>query len=240
MKHPLALTVAVICLAMPALSAEVPDIFKGLFEKDVPVRATIGMVVPPAEIDKHVAKVEAAARKDPEWFTEYSSSSAPGTPLPFHEKLGLTQAEYDDYLALWRKREFRPLEEVLLLLRESPGGVWTLTATGNASQLSTLRFQNESGTFRSPNGELKRIEDIKAAADSILGEWTGPEWRFEEETSLGKTKENISFGRFADGKHGLVVYRLQDVSSEGTVLMDRSLVIRFALGEAGQLKRRAP
>lgn len=240
MKHPLVTTATVLCLALPAMSAEVPEIFKGLFEKDVPVRATIGMVVPPAEIDKHVAKVEAAARKDPEWFKEYSAASSPGTPLPFHEKLGLTQAEYDDYLALWRKREFRAMEEVLLLLRESPGGIWTLTATGNASQLSTLRFQTESGTFRSPNGELKRIEDIKAPADSILGEWSGPEWRFEEETSLGKTKENIALGRFADGKFGVVVYRMQDVSSEGTVLMDRSLVIRFALGEAGQLKRKAP
>jgi len=240
MNRRLALSAAALCLATPAMSAEVPPIFKGLFEKDIPVRATIGMVVPPAEIDKHVAKVEAAARKDPEWFTEYSTASPPGSPLPFHEKLGLTQAEYDDYLALWRKREFRAVEEVLLLLRESPGGTWTLTATGNASQLSTLRYQPESDTFRSPNGELKRIEDIAAVPDSILGEWTGPEWRFEDESSLGKTKENFALGRFADGKHGLVVYRMQDISSEGTLLMDRSLVIRFALGAAGQIRRGAP
>lgn len=240
MKHPFALTTAAFCLVSPAICAELPEVFKGLFEKDVPVRATIGMVVPPSDLDKYVAKVEAASRLDPEWFAEYSTASPPGSPLPFHEKLGLTQAEYDEYIALWRKREFRTIEEVLLLLRESAGGTWTLTATGNASQLSTLRYQPKNDTFRSPNGEMVRIEDIAAVADSILGEWSGPEWRFEEETSLGKTKENIALGRFADGKHGLVVYRLQDVSSVGTLLMDKNLVIRFALGAAGQVRQPKP
>ena len=235
-QFPAVFTALTFCAAS-GLSAEVPDVFKGLFEKEVPVRAHIGMVVPPAEIDKHVAKVEAAARANPEWFEEYSTSSPPGSPLPFHENLGLTQAEYDEYLALWRQREFRPTEEVMLLLRPSFGGTWTITASGEAGMLSTLRFDPEAGTFRSPNGVLKRIEDIEADPDSILGEWGGPEWRFEEETGFGQTKENIALGRFADGKHGLVVYRIQEVSAGGTRLLDRSLVIRFALGAAGQIRQ---
>lgn len=235
MNRNLPLFLATILLA-PVAQANVPEIFKGLFEKDTPVRAQIGMVLPPAEIDKHVAKVEAAARVDPDWFREYSTSSPPGTPLPYHEKLGLTRAEYDDYIALWRKREFRPMEDVMLLLRESTGGTWTLTATGEASMLSTLRYHVEADEFRSPNGKLDRIEDIDAHPDSILGAWKGPEWRFEEETGLGQTKENIAFGKFADGKHGLVVYRVQEISSEGTRLMDRSLVVRFALGDAGKVR----
>ena len=227
--------VATLCL--PLLRAEeVPEIFKGLFEKDIPVRAQIGTVIPPADIDKHIAKVESAAKRDPEWFKTYSTTAAPGTPLPYHEKLGLTRAEYDDYIALWRQREFRALEEVMLLLRKSTGDTWTVTATGEAGAISTLRFNPESGNFRSPNGELVRIEDIKAEADSILGEWSGPEWRFEEETLFGTTKENIAFGRYADGKSGLIVYRIQEVSTEGTRLMDRSLIIRYALGEAGQVR----
>lgn len=223
-------------LGLSCLHAEnVPEIFKGLFEQDVPVRAQIGTVIPPAEIDKYIAKVETAARQDPEWFKTYSTSFAPGTPLAFHEKLGLTRAEYDEYIALWRKREFRTVEEVMLLLRKSSGNTWTVTATGEAGAISTLRFNPETGNFRSPNGELLRIEDIKADAESILGEWSGPEWRYEEETSFGITKENIAFGTFADGKNGLIIYRVQEISTEGTRLMDRSLVVRFALGAAGQV-----
>lgn len=218
-------------------AAEVPKVFTGLFTKDIPVKGQIGMVLPPPEINKFVAKVETAARKDPEWFREFSAESKPGLPLPYDERLGLTKEEYAEYLALWEKREFKAMEEVMILLRESTNGSWALTATGGASMLTTLRYQGKDDSFRSPNGELKRIDDIEADASSILGQWSGSEWKFEEETSLGKTKENIALGTFAGDKFGIIVYRVQELSSEGTRLLDKSLVVRFALGKAGQIKQ---
>lgn len=217
-------------------AAEAPKIFAGLFEQDIPVKAQIGMVIPPKEIDKYIAKVEASARKDPKWFREFSGNAKPGVPLPFDEHLGLTKEEYAEYLALWNKREFKPVEEVMLLLRQSAGSTWSITATGEASNLSTLRYNAKDDVFRSPNGDLKRIADIKAEATSILGEWSGLEWKFEEETGLGKTKENFALGRYADNKFGLIVYRVQELSTEGTRLLDKSLVVRFPLGKAGQVK----
>lgn len=227
-------------LAIPlitaASAAETPKVFAGLFEQDVVVKGQIGMVLPPKEIDKYVAKVETAARKDTKWFREFSKQTKPGIPLPFDERLGLTKEEYAEYIALWDKRQFKPVEEVMLVLRQSSGGTWSITGTGGASTVSTLRYDGKTDIFRSPNGELKRIDDIKADPSSILGAWTGHEWKFEEETSLGKTKENIAVGKFADNKFGLVVYRVQELSTEGTRLLDKSLVIRFPLGKAGQVK----
>lgn len=219
-------------------AAEVPKIFAGLFEQDIPVKGQIGMVMPPKEIETYVAKVEKAARSDPKWFREFSSSAKPGLPLPYDKRLGLTETEYTEYLALWNKREFKPIEEVMLMLRQSTGETWSLTSTGAASTFSTLRYSAKTDAFRSPNGELKRIEDIKADASSILGEWSGMEWKFEEETGLGKTKENFALGRFADKKYGIIVYRAQELSTEGTRLLDKSLVVRFALGKAGQAKEK--
>jgi hypothetical protein len=228
-----------LALISSAASAQVPKVFQGFFEKGVAVRGEIGMIEPPQEIDRYVAKVSDAARLDPKWFEEYSALAKPGAPLAYHEKLGLTQEEYADYLKLWGMREFKGVEDVLLLLRENAGGTWTLTSTGEASTLSTLRYHPATDVFTSPNGELGRIEDIDASADSILGAWKGPEWRFEEETALGRTKENFALGRLAGDKFGIVVYRFQEVSSEGTRLIDKSLVVRFALGKAGHLPERA-
>jgi hypothetical protein len=220
-------------------AAENPKVFLGLLEPNIPVRAQIGVVLPPPEIDKYVAKVEAAARKDPKWFREFSTSATPGAPLPFDERLGLTKEEYDEYLKLWEKREFKGVEEVMLLLRKSAGETWSISSTGGAGTLTTLRYSAKDDLFRSPNGELKRIKDIEAESTSILGAWSGFEWKFEEDTGLGKIKENLAIGRFADKKHGLIVYRAQELSSEGTRLLDKSLVIRFVLGKAGQVKETA-
>lgn len=217
-------------------AAEAPKVFAGLLEPGVAKRGQIGMVIPPQEIDKFVAKVEASARKDPKWFAEFSATAKPGVPLPYDERLGLTKEEYAEYLALWNKREFKPMEEVQLMLRESAGSGWVITSTGGASTLSTLRYMDKDDLFRSPNGELKRIDDINADPASILGEWTGSEWKFEEETSLGKTKENVALGRYTDNKFGLIVYRVQELSTEGTRLLDRSLVIRLPLGKSMETK----
>ncbi|MEX1115334.1 MAG: hypothetical protein WEB53_08785 [Akkermansiaceae bacterium] len=220
-------------------AAEAPRVFLGLLEPNIPVRAQIGVVLPPPEIDKYVAKVEVAARKDPKWFREFSSAATPGAPLPFDERLGLTKEEYEEYLKLWEKREFKGVEDIMLLLRPSSGDTWSISSTGGASTLTTLRYSAKDDHFRSPNGELKRIKDIEADSTSILGAWSGFEWKFEEDTGLGKIKENVAIGRFADKKYGLIVYRAQELSSEGTRLLDKSLVIRFVLGKAGQVKETA-
>ncbi len=228
--------IVAISLLTSLSAAEVPKIFAGLLLQDVPLKGQIGVVLPPAEIDKYVAKVETSARKDPKWFKEFSGAAKPGAPLPYDERLGLTKAEYDEYLALWNKREFKAIEDVMLLLRQGAGDTWSITSTGEASTFSTLRYSPKEDVFRSPNGELKRIEDITADASSILGAWSGMEWKFEEETGLGKTKENFALGRFADNKYGIIVYRAQELSSEGTRLLDKSLVVRFPLVKAAPAK----
>ena len=229
-------TLAASLVISSAFAAETPEIFSGLLEVGVAKRGQVGMVLPPAEIDKYVAKVEAAARKNTEWFREFSAKAKPGVPLPYDERLGLTKEEYEEYLALWNKREFKPAEDVVLMLRQSSDENWSLISTGAAGSLSTLRYSAKDDVFRSPNGELKRIDDINADPASILGAWTGKEWKFEEETSLGKTKENFAIGRMGDGKHGLVVYRVQELSSEGTRLLDKSIVIRFPVDASGAAK----
>ncbi|MEI8081118.1 MAG: hypothetical protein WCI74_04660 [Actinomycetes bacterium] len=221
-------------------AADVPKIFAGLFEPDIPVKGQIGKVMPPPEIDKYNAKVETAARKDSKWFREFFSQSKPGEALPYDERLGLTKEEYAEYLVLWNKRDFRPVEDVMLLLRQSSGDTWAITATGGASPISTLRYVSKDDVFRSPNGDLKRIKDIKAEASGVLTSWSGQEWKFAEDTGLGKIQENVAIGRFTDNKYGIIVYHAQELSTEGTRLLDKSLVVRFALGKAGQLKETRP
>jgi hypothetical protein len=226
---------AVIGTLATAAFAEVPEVLSFLPPGQLVKGATI-RVVPPEGLDPYVAKVEASARENPEWFEEHAKSAPPGVPLPYDPKLGLTREEYDEYLGLWQKREFKAVEPIVLRLRSAGENQWTINTAGGAHQIATLKYDAAEDVFRSPNGTLERIEDIKAEQLSILGEWSGHEWRFEEETSLGKTKENFAIGKTGDGNFGMLVYRMQEMSSEGTPLYDTSIVIRFALGEAGYLK----
>ena len=241
------LTLVAALVAPATFAADVPEPIAFL-TKDAFVKGAITVVIPPADLDKYVAKVEAAASNDPAWFKEHSKKAEPGVPLPYDPKIGLTQAEYDEYLKLWDAREFKAVEAVILQLKEASDGKWSITAAlggngqegGGSLPISTLKYDPKEDVYLSPNGTLKRLEDVKADKRSILGEWAGHEWRYEEETSLGKTKENFAIGKTADGKFGLMIYRMQEISSEGTRLYDKSLVVRFPMSEPGILKPQAP
>lgn len=221
------LVTLVLCLT--ARAQEAPLLFKGILKPNEPTKAEIVIVVPPPDIEKYISKVEQSATKNPKWFAEYSKASKPGVPLPFHENLGLTKEEYAAYIELWNKREYKVAQEVGLLLRPSSNDRWNIIGTGAAAPLSTLRFSAKEDNWKSSNGILKRLDDIEADPMSILGGWKGQEWRYDEETSLSKVKENYALGKTSDGKYALLVYRAQEITSTGTRLLDKSIVVRVAL-----------
>ena len=207
--------------------SKMPEVFANYFDMDKTVSGEVGAIIPPEEIEKYLAKVQAAAKADPAWHAEYSKEAKPGIPLPWHEKLGLTKEEYDEYIKLWDQRQFKALKQVVIRLEEPQPGQWMIRVSGVGMSISLLRFNSETGTFKSPNGELKRIEDIDAEERSILGAWTGQEWRYENNTDFISTRENLALGKYKAGKHCLLLYRLQE-STSGRRLADKSLVIRFA------------
>ena len=204
------------------------------------VKAATTVVVPPPEIEKFTVIVEEAARKDPEWYEKFSKESPPGVPLPFHPKIGLTQEEYDEYRALWEKREFKVVEPLVLQLKETKEGVWVIRSVGKANPISTLRYHADKDVFISPNGTLERSEDVKADPESTLREWSGHEWQMDDETSLGTTMENVAIGQSGDGKYGMLIYRLTEVTTDGKPIYDTSFVIRFPKGKAGILPKPTP
>lgn len=206
-----------------------PEALAAYFTKGKPVMGEVGAIVPPKEINKYIAKVQAAAKQDPEWHKEFASKSKPGLPLPYHEKLGLTQSDYEEYLKLWDQRQFKAVQKVVMRLEEPKPGEWMIRVSGVGMSISLLRYLEASDGFKSTNGVLKRVEDIDASERSILGAWEGKEWRFEENTEFVRTKENLALGKYKDGSYCLLIYRIK----EDVTRYDKSLVIRFAAPKAG-------
>lgn len=212
-----------------------PEVFAPYLTADVGVKGEVVVVLPPEEIATYVARVEENAAKDPEWFAKYSEEAKPGIPLPFHEKLGLSKEEYNEYLKLWDQRKMEPIPRSELFVRLEKTGKddeWMIRVTGRGSDITSMRYNAKSDTFTSINGTLNRLEDIKSDKRSILGEWVGREWKLEKEDDFGFTKENLAVGKLADNSYGLIVYRVQEVSPEGIRLFDKSMVIRFLVKQS--------
>ena len=187
-----------------------------------------GVPMPPKEIEKYYKLIKIGADKNPEWYEEYSDAIKPGEPLPFHKNLNLTDQEYKEYRAIWDKREFKVFEKLGVRLEQAEKD-WRILTSGKDVQISLLRYDAEKDVFKSTNGEMKRIDNIEADSDTILGAWTGVEWRYEEETPIDRIKENFAIGKSVDGKYALIVYRLQHISALNTILFDENKVIRIPL-----------
>lgn len=205
-----------------------PKVLGDYLNQDAITKGAVVAVIPPEEIQPYIEKVKTASAQDPEWFAEYSAKAKPGIPLPFNEKLGLTKEEYSKYLELWDQRDFKAVQEVAVRL-EKLGDQWMIRVGGAGAKIALLRYDTKTDSFKSPNGSMKRIKDIKADPQSILRGWTGHEWKFEENGALGTTKENFAIGITENQKNGLLVYRLQDLNAQGRAIYDQSVLIRFEL-----------
>lgn len=211
-----------------ALAGEPPAVLGQHFSAEAPVKAQIFTVIPPDEFDSFVQKLSEVAQKDGAWYAEHSKKTPAGSPIPLYdEKLGMSQDEYDAFVKLWDSREAKKLADVLLVLEEEKAGSWKINASGEARALTLLRYNGETNTFSSPNGELVAIADVNAPESSLLGAWKGKEWRYLSENSLTQMKENIALGKTADGKYSILIYRIQEVTAKGRPLFDKSLLIRF-------------
>ncbi len=100
-----------------------PKIFTDILDPNKLYEGQRVVVTPPEEIEKYIKLVKEGAKNDPEWYEEYSKNAKPGVPLPFHKNLNLTTAQYQEYLELWGKREFKVLEKIGVLL-ELRRGKW--------------------------------------------------------------------------------------------------------------------
>jgi hypothetical protein len=54
-------------------------------------------------------RLQQAAQADPTWFQEQVRRAVPGQPLPYHPKLGLTESEYQEFLALSDSVQMKPV-----------------------------------------------------------------------------------------------------------------------------------
>lgn len=219
----------VLSLSSFLAAAEPPKVLSKYLIPDADTRGEVVAVLPPKDIQKYLDRVQEAAKAKPEWYAEYDKQAKPGVPLPYHENLGLTKEEYADYLTLWDQREFKPVRngEVKLRLESQDKGEWRISANGLAFSIALLRYDPAKDVMHSPNGVLSRLPDIDTTEQSLLGAWTGHEWKFEEATSLSTLKENFAIGVRKAGDFGIIIYRLKEISANGTLLLDRRMVIRF-------------
>jgi hypothetical protein len=152
----------------------------------------------PPKLAELTQRLQQAAQADPTWFQEQVRQAVPGQPLPYHPKLGLTESEYREFLALSDSVQMKPVRTALISVEPTRVG-WRFGIATSLAALQNVEIDTVTNVVRSPFGELGAAEPITPSDEQqATGPWGGPRWRLE---AVDTTTMSGSVAQLAIGKH---------------------------------------
>lgn len=214
MKLPVVLAVIVLAAAPPAAArahAQAPAVRAVSLDS---VRAllpagTITMDVmdlaPSPRLAELGERLVAGARANPEWFQKAVRTAAPGEPIAYDPRMGLTEAEWQEYQRLSRGQTLAKVAEGPLAVRVEgtrlvlDGGAGFPDLTGLAIDLAADELVTAAGTVRGS-------EEDHNDGGGAIGPFDGRTWRKEEGTpESGDIKTvRLTVGRLRESGRGLL------------------------------------
>ena len=186
-------------------------IHEGRFMADV-----MAPVAPP-RMAELAARLQQAAKADPEWFREQVKLSRPGEPLPYDARMGLTQAEYADFIAMSGQMTMEKQGEGEISIIAMGNDVFTVDGGSKMPDLKGVEIDFARKEVRTPYGVAKEQAPVNASAGSALGAWTGVEWKMARLNPKTRTGATVKFalGRLQPSGRSVIYYNVTKMDPVG-------------------------
>lgn len=220
--------VAVLMLAMCAAVAGAQDFAKDA-ARDLPAllpRKRVEARLMEMTLSKRCVEIgetmEAAIAANPEWWQEFIGKAEPGKPLPYDKNLGVTEAEYAEYLKLCETPELAQTDTLDFRAIELEENVFVLSVRTERS-LSGLIVDLTRNQATGKTGicaDTFRV-DVK---DGPLGAWSGYQWGRESENP--PSYEKIALGKAAESGDSIFYYKMGVMRDGGASRQDFLLMFQ--------------
>jgi len=163
--------------------------------------------------------MQAAVRKDREWFMDYvmtHAKSAPGKPLPYDQRLGLTPEEYAELLMLGDQK-FLVKNGTAELAVTSDGHRVSIDGGTALPELHGVHLDIDTDKVTTPFGETTTHKTIKASdGQELTGPWNGLQWKLEKgsERTSEVTIVRLCLGRLVKSSRGITYYEVKCTGPE--------------------------
>jgi hypothetical protein len=176
------------------------------------VRVDVLQLTAPPRLLELTGKFQQAIGKDPEWWLNYARQAKPGQPLAYHPKLGLTRAEYDEFLRLGKQMVVKKAGEGTITVRALGDGRFTLDGGQTAPELTGIEIDLKKNAVRTPYGTATDRGEIRAnrATQTATGPWSGVVWKYEKQGAVfgTGTSASLAFGRPQESGKGILYYQV--------------------------------
>jgi hypothetical protein len=158
-------------------------------------------------------KLQAAIRADPAWFQEAVSRAAPGRPLPYDARLGLTEPEYREYLRLASTLGLHKVTAALLTVRQE-GGHLVLDGGVAFPDLTGIKLDPAADELTTPLGVIRGSEEVHSDGErAAIGAWDGRRWRLEQGSVQGGDAKlvDLSLGRLRENGRAVFYWQMHEM-----------------------------
>lgn len=226
------LLAALLCIPATLFAADVPAQIEGYLPVDRFVKGANVKIAPSDKLPEVIKPLqEALAKANKELIADIQKKAKPDEPIPFDERLKVSKADYDKYIAAWNERKFVPVEDVGARLDVDDQGLWKISAISVANgaplPLSCLKYDSKKDVWVSPNGELTRKDNISLGKLNLMGELSGSQWVFEDKSSLGTVVEKFVMAKDAKTKDIFLIYQLVEADANDRMTFQNMYVIRI-------------
>jgi len=134
--------------------------------------------------------------------------SPSGKPLPYHKKLGVTEAEYSAYLVGINKIKLIKNSEATIYFSQSEDGKVRLSGLPGKPPHDSLTYDIESNEIITAVAKLKEYSVIEQNnKESATGRWKGEQWKYSKMLSGTKyTSVKFAIGKLTDQAKNIIYY----------------------------------
>jgi len=165
-----------------------------------------------------LARLQQSARENPDWWQEQMKKVKPGEPIPYDPRIGLSQTEYADFLAMSRQMKMQKQGEGEITVTSKGEGVYVLDGGEKLADLTGIEIDAVRREARTPFGVAREQLAFNASNDSALGAWTGVEWKLTGSNPSTRTGANVKLavGKLHPSERAVLYYNVTKLEPTGT------------------------
>jgi hypothetical protein len=173
-------------------------------------------LVPSPRFDELTERIMEAISRDPEWWHERAKKSKGDEPIPYDPRLGISEAEHQEFVALSKMLTAQKSEEAVLNVTTADNERFFLDGGTTLRQLSGVEIDLPNGLVRTPFGVLKSQGGVQTENDHALGTWDRVEWKLEstDPTTGASLSANLSVGRMRQSGRFVLQYDVRETRGD--------------------------
>jgi hypothetical protein len=172
------------------------------------IQADVMILATSKEVEEIALRFQSALKANPEWSKAYLSKAEKGKPLEFHKNFGISEEDYEYFLAESQKMKLVKSAEATLQFTKTIDGNIEISGLPAKSPHNKMVYDSKLNKVEIASTTLDIYSEInQTKSHSATGRWKGKQWSFKKMKSQNDFKAiKFAIGTKLDEQKHIIYY----------------------------------